>query len=103
MSSVILTNKKSKSPGTLPQNPKPTHHYNIQHTIQPPIPLTPTQIKSIPPPTPNLKHTFPQLTPAQIYLNNIHIPPYQQPNPFNHHPLPTPKLLFHKKQIQKLA
>ncbi|WP_186306050.1 SsrA-binding protein, partial [Staphylococcus epidermidis] len=46
--------------------------------------------------------TFAQLTPPQIYLNNIHIPPYQQANPFNHHPLPTPKLLFHKKQIQKL-
>ncbi|WP_186312600.1 SsrA-binding protein, partial [Staphylococcus aureus] len=61
-----------------------------------------TEIKSIPRPSANLKHTYPQLKNPQIYFNNMHIPPYQQPNPFNHHPLPSPKLLFHKPQIFKL-
>ncbi|WP_391558176.1 SsrA-binding protein, partial [Staphylococcus saprophyticus] len=74
----------------------------MQNTIEPPILLQATQIKSSPPPSPNLKHTYPQLNRRHMFLNNIHIPPYQQPNTFNHHPPRSPNLLLHKPQIPNL-
>ena len=38
-----------------------------------------------------------------MYLNNMHIAPYEEGNRFNHDPLRTRKLLLHKKEIQKLG
>ncbi|WP_144685016.1 SsrA-binding protein, partial [Bacillus altitudinis] len=74
----------------------------LQQTYQPHLVLQPTQIKSIPPRKLNLKHSFPKIQPPQLFLHNMHLTPYQHPNPYNHHPLTTTNLLLHPKQITKL-
>ena len=35
-----------------------------------------------------------------MYLNNMHIAPYEEGNRFNHDPLRTRKLLLHKKKFK---
>ena len=73
-----MAKKKSKSPGTLAENRKARHDYNIEDTIEAGIALRGTEIKSIRRGSANLKDSF-----AQVRR--------------------TRKLLLHKKEIQKLG
>ena len=97
-----MAKKKSKSPGTLAENRKARHDYNIEDTIEAGIALRGTEIKSIRRGSANLKDSFAQVRRGEMYLNNMHIAPYEEGNRFNHDPLRTRKLLLHKKEIQKL-
>lgn len=38
-----------------------------------------------------------------MFINNMHIAPYEEGNRFNHDPLRSRKLLLHKKEIIKLG
>ncbi|WP_341775741.1 SsrA-binding protein SmpB [Staphylococcus epidermidis] len=98
-----MAKKKSKSPGTLAENRKARHDYNIEDTIEAGIALRGTEIKSIRRGSANLKDSFAQVRRGEMYLNNMHIAPYEEGNRFNHDPLRTRKLLLHKKEIQKLG
>ena len=85
-----MAKKKSKSPGTLAENRKARHDYNIEDTIEAGIALRGTEIKSIRRGSANLKDSFAQVRRGEM-------------NRFNHDPLRTRKLLLHKKEIQKLG
>jgi len=98
-----MAKKKSKSPGTLAENRKVRHDYNIEDTIEAGIALRGTEIKSIRRGSANLKDSFAGVRRGEMYLNNMHIAPYKEGNRFNHDPLRTRKLLLHKKEIQKLG
>ena len=87
---------KKKSPGTLAENRKARHDYNIEDTIEAGIVLQGTEIKSIRRGSANLKN-------CEMYLNNMHIAPYEEGNRFNHDPLRSRKLLLHKREIFKLG
>jgi len=39
---------------------------------------------------------------GEVFLLNLHIPPYEQGNQFNHDPTRTRKLLLHKKEIKRM-
>ena len=59
-----------------------------------------TEIKSIRRGSANLKDSFAQVRRGEMYLNNMHIAPYEEGNRFNHDPLRTRKLLLHKKKFK---
>ena len=79
-----MAKKKSKSPGTLAENRKTRHDYNIEDTIEAGIALRGTEIKSIRRGSANLKDSFAQVRRGEMYLNNMHIAPYEEGNRFNH-------------------
>jgi len=94
---------KKKSPGTLAENRKARHDYNIEDTIEAGIVLQGTEIKSIRRGSANLKDSYAQVKNGEMYLNNMHIAPYEEGNRFNHDPLRSRKLLLHKREIIKLG
>lgn len=94
---------KPKSPNQLANNPKARHDYNISDTFEAGIELTGTEIKSVRAGKINLKDGFARVRNGEIWLENVHISPYEQGNQFNHDPLRNRKLLLHKKEIGKLA
>ena len=61
-----------------------------------------TEIKSIRRGSANLKDSYAQVKNGEMYLNNMHIAPYEEGNRFNHDPLRSRKLL-HKREIIKLG
>lgn len=98
-----MAKKKTKSPGTLAENRKARHDYNIEATVEAGIALQGTEIKSIRSGSANLKDSYAQVKRGEMYLNNMHIAPYEEGNRFNHDPLRSRKLLLHKREIIKLG
>ena len=98
-----MSKKKKKSPGTLAENRKARHDYNIEDTIEAGIVLRGTEIKSIRRGSANLKDSFAQVKNGEIYVHNMHIAPCEEGNRFNHDPLRPRKLLLHKREIEKLG
>ncbi|SFH68230.1 SsrA-binding protein SmpB [Pisciglobus halotolerans] len=85
------------------QNRKARHDYTILETFEAGIVLQGTEIKSIRAGRINLKDGYATIRNGELYLQNVHISPYEQGNQFNHDPVRTRKLLLHKKQIMKLV
>lgn len=84
------------------QNKKAFHDYFILDTYEAGIELKGTEIKSVRLGHVNLKDAFIRFKNDEVFIENMHIAPYEQGNIFNHEPLRNRKLLLHKKQIKKL-
>ena len=82
------------------ENRKARHDYNIEDTIEAGIALQGTEIKSIRRGSANLKDSYAQVKRGEMYINNMHIAPYEEGNRFNHDPLRSRKLLLHKRDYQ---
>lgn len=83
-------------------NKKARHDYFIEESFEVGIVLTGTEVKSIRQGKVNLKDSYAQVENNEIFLNNMHISPYEQGNIYNVDPLRKRKLLLHKKEIKKL-
>ncbi len=66
------------------------------------IALVGTEVKSIRNGRVNLKDCYADINNGEIFINNMHISPYEQGNIFNVDPLRKRKLLLHKSEIQRL-
>ena len=73
-----MAKKKTKSPGTLAENRKARHDYNIEDTIEAGIALKGTEIKSIRRGSANLKDSYAQVKRGEMFINNMHIAPYDK-------------------------
>ncbi|MBJ8325694.1 SsrA-binding protein SmpB [Streptococcus pacificus] len=84
------------------QNKKARHDYNIIDTYESGIVLTGTEIKSVRAARITLKDGFAQIKNGEVWLNNVHITPYEQGNIWNQDPDRTRKLLLKKREIEKI-
>ncbi len=84
------------------ENRKARHDYFIHETNEAGIELKGTEVKSLRAGKANLKDSFATITNGEVFLENMHISPYEQGNIFNHDPLRKRRLLLHKQEIAKL-
>lgn len=84
------------------ENRKARHDYFIHETFEAGIELKGTEVKSLRVGKANLKDSYGVIKNGEIFVEHIHISPYEQGNIFNHDPLRKRKLLMHKKEIIKL-
>ncbi len=61
-----------------------------------------TEVKSLRAGQVSLKDSYAMIRNGELFLLNLHIPPYEQGNRFNLPPTRTRKLLLHKNEIMKL-
>lgn len=87
----------------LATNRKARHDYFIEDTIETGIVLKGTEVKSIRLGKLNLKDSYASIDNGEVYLNNMHISPYEQGNIYNVDPVRKRKLLLHKREIRKLS
>ena len=66
------------------------------------IELFGTEVKSIRAGRINLKDSWCSIDKGEIFVNGMHISPYEQGNIFNRDPMRVKKLLMHKKEINRL-
>jgi SsrA-binding protein len=83
-------------------NRKARHNYFILETLESGIVLTGTEVKSLRKGNANLQDSYAELRNGEIWLEGMHISPYEQGSVFNHEPRRRRKLLLQKKQIRKL-
>lgn len=87
---------------TVAQNKKARHDYFIEETYEAGIELFGTEVKSIRQGRVNLKDSWCSIDKGEIFVNGMHISPYEQGNIFNRDPMRVRKLLMHKKEINRL-
>ncbi|MGN1051733.1 MAG: SsrA-binding protein SmpB [Acutalibacteraceae bacterium] len=87
---------------TIAQNKKAHHEYFIEESYEAGIELCGTEVKSIRQGRVNLKDSWCSVVDGEIFINGMHISPYDHGNIFNRDPMRVRKLLMHKKEILKL-
>ncbi len=88
---IVATNKEAR------------HRFFIESTLEAGIVLTGTEVKSLRAGKVQLSDSYVFFKNGEAFLSNAHISEYTHGNRENHNPLRPRKLLFHKKEIDKLA
>jgi len=83
-------------------NRKARHEYFILEALEAGIVLTGTEVKSLRKGNANLQDSYAELRSGEVWLEGMHISPYEQGNINNHEPRRKRKLLLQRKQIRKL-
>ena len=84
------------------QNRKAWHDYFVEEKYECGLALFGTEVKSIRQGRVNLKESWAQIRGGEIWVEGMHISPYDQGNIFNRDPMRPKKLLMHKREIRKL-
>ncbi|MDD2558591.1 MAG: SsrA-binding protein SmpB [Desulfuromonadaceae bacterium] len=84
-------------------NKKAYHDYFIEEVYEAGISLQGTEVKSLRLGNVNLKEAFCRVKNGEVFINNMHISPYELGNIENHDPTRVRKLLLHRHEIDKLA
>ena len=84
------------------QNRKAWHDYFIEEKYECGIALFGTEVKSIRQGRVNLKESWAQIRKGEVWVEGMHISPYEQGNIYNRDPLRAKKLLLHRSEIRKL-
>ncbi len=87
---------------TIAQNKKAYHDYFVEETLEAGIELVGTEVKSLRAGAVNLKDSWCAVIDGEMFVNGMHISPYEQGNIFNRDPMRVRKLLLHKREINRL-
>ena len=87
---------------TVARNKKAYHDYFVVESYEAGIELFGTEVKSVRQGKVNLKDAWCSIDDGEIYVQGMHISPYEFGNIFNRDPLRKRKLLMHKREINKL-
>ena len=87
---------------TVVTNKKAFHDYFVEESYEAGIELFGTEVKSIRQGRVNLKDAWCSVVNGEIFVNGMHISPYEQGNIFNRDPLRVKRLLMHKREITRL-
>ena len=93
---------KSSDGKVLVTNRAARHEYFIDETYEAGLELKGTEVKSIRMGRANLKESYCAIKNAEVFIQGMHISPYEQGNIFNREPLRDRKLLMHKRELMKL-
>ncbi len=94
---------KSQGVKLIANNKKAYHDYFIDEKFEAGLALHGTEVKSLRMGKCSIKEAFVTINKGEVFINHMHISPYEKGNIFNRDPLRTRKLLLHKAEINKLA
>ncbi len=97
----ILSKEKGKN-RVVANNRKARHEYFIEDIYEAGIVLSGTEVKSIRQGKVSIKEAFCTIVDGEMFIQGMHISPYDHGNIYNLDPVRTRKLLLHKAQINKL-
>lgn len=83
-------------------NKKAYHEYFLEEDFEVGIVLVGTEVKSLRGGKCSIKEAFVRIENGEVFIYQMHIPPYEQGNIFNRDSRRTRKLLMHKAEINKL-
>ena len=84
------------------QNRKAYHDYFVEEKYEAGMELFGTEVKSIRAGTLNLKDAWCSIKNGELFVNQLHISPYENGNIFNKDPVRVRRLLMHRREIFKL-
>jgi SsrA-binding protein len=84
------------------ENRQARHEYFVIEALEAGIELIGTEVKSIRCGGANLKDSWCEIKDGEIFVNGMHISPYEKGNIFNRDPRRVRRLLIHKSEIRRL-
>ncbi len=87
---------------TVSRNKKAYHDYFVIDSYEAGIELFGTEVKSVRQGKINLKDAWCTIDDGELFVNGMHISPYEFGNIFNRDPLRKRRLLMHKREINRL-
>ncbi len=88
---------------TVATNRRARHDYQILERLEAGIALTGDEVKSLRAGQASLTESFARVHSGEVWLEGLHIPPYEQGDKRRHLPLRPRKLLLHHKEIARLT
>ena len=95
--------KKAKDFVLEANNKKAYFDYFIEDKYEAGIELYGTEVKSIRMGKVSIKESYIKIDKNEVFIDNMHISPYEKGNIFNRDPIRVRKLLLHRSEINKLA
>jgi SsrA-binding protein len=83
-------------------NRQARHNYFVEETYEAGIELFGTEVKSLRAGTVNLKDAWCQIRDGELFVNGMHISPYEKGNIFKREARRERRLLMHKREILRL-
>jgi SsrA-binding protein len=83
-------------------NRQARYRYHFLETWEAGLVLTGTEVKSLRDGKAVIKDGYATVRDAEVWLHNVHIPPYAPASRENHEPERSRKLLMHRREIERL-
>nr|WP_122012870.1 SsrA-binding protein SmpB [Maliibacterium massiliense] len=97
-----MASKKQEGVKIVAHNRKARHDYFIEDTMEAGLVLAGTEVKSIRQGKVNLRDSYVVIREGEVYVQGMHISPFEQGNRYNQDPMRTRKLLLNKSEIRRL-
>jgi SsrA-binding protein len=94
--------KRKAAPGDVATNRRASYRFNLLDRMEAGMVLTGTEVKSLREGRAQLKDGYATVEDGEVWLHNVHIPPYGPAARANHDPERDRKLLLHRRQIDRL-
>src|SRR3954454_12594533 len=94
--------KRKAAAGDVATNRQAAFRYNLLDRWEAGVQLTGTEVKSLRTGQAQMKDAYAAVRDGEVWMHNMHIPPYQPAARENHEPERPRKLLLKRKEIEKL-
>jgi SsrA-binding protein len=94
--------KRKTAPGDVATNRQASFRFDLLERLEAGVVLTGTEVKSLRDGKAQIKDAYASVDGGELWIHNMHIPPYLPANRFNHEPERPRKLLLHKREITRL-
>src|SRR5258705_10523960 len=95
--------KKKVAPGDVASNRYASCRYELMDRVECGVVLVGTEVKALRSGTAQLKDGYAAIRDGELWLHNVHIPPYGPAARENHDPERPRKLLAHRREIERLV
>ena len=95
--------KRKVAPGDVATNRYASYRYDLTDRVECGVVLAGTEVKSLRSGTAQIKDGYAQVRDGELWLHNVHIPPYGPASRENHDPDRPRKLLAHKREIERMV
>ncbi|HEX2015713.1 MAG TPA: SsrA-binding protein SmpB [Solirubrobacteraceae bacterium] len=94
--------RKKVSAGDVATNRQASHRYELVERHECGIVLQGTEVKALRTGTVQIKDGYAAIRDGELWLHNVHIPPYAAAARENHEPERPRKLLVHRRELERL-
>lgn len=97
-----MSGRREEGEKTVASNRKARHDYDLLEVFESGIRLTGDEVKSLRAGRASLVDCFARVREGEVWLEGMHVPPYEQGDKRAHQPLRPRKLLMHRREIERL-
>ena len=94
--------KRAPESGDVATNRRARHKFELVERMEAGIQLLGTEVKSLRGGKAQMTDAYAVVEDGEVWLRNLHIPPYPPAARENHEPMRTRKLLLHRAEIERL-